>query len=604
MNSCIERANQARTRQRVAAALRTGAVVVCIALGLACARPEHVPPARRQPSRASPAPQPPTPPRQQRMLALIDAVDRVYAQRYAPAQFKREHFGWDRRTEIERLRRRVLDEPDLGLHAFQRALYTFVRSMRDLHTDVTFAGDRGVWLGVRVQRVGERHLVSCVDRAHVSEAAFPFDVGDEVVTFGGADIARAIEHAAAQGQYGGTPGLQQTLAEVALTYRTRREWDAMPAIGDRIELTVRRGDRPARSATLSWLDDAIAPPRASCPLKPAAGHLPPLGTPIWRPRDPQQFATYAFESGGKRYGYLRFHSYALDAPSRLEALAQLDRAVDRFRALGVRKLVIDQTRNGGGNYLFAYALFSRFTRKPLPVPLQHYLVRDGTVVGWGHRDALRALTTRLDEVRTDADAARFLSTDLLLADPLNFRPKRASTVADLREFFAWFEGQTAVDGHPRLTEPFWQLQRQIDPLPIGTPFDGPILLLVDELDISAAEYAAAALKDSGRARVLGATTSGAGGDQRKLVAGRVCGAPRDPMLDELQPCISPELSALMHELGVEELSYTITLGRRTGGAVIENRGIEPHRAYQPTESDLRTGHRAYRDEILGTLDSL
>jgi hypothetical protein len=60
----------------------------------------------------------------------------------------------------------------------------------------------------------------------------------------------------------------------------------------------------------------------------------------------------------------------------------------------------------------------------------------------------------------------------------------------------------------------------------------------------------------------------------------------------------------MRELGVVDLSYTMTLGHRADGTPIENIGVEPHRTYEPTERDLRTGYEGFRDQVLSTLRSL
>jgi hypothetical protein len=564
-------------------------------------------PPSRQP--APPAPTAVPNEKQQKRLELVDYIENIFEQRYAPAQFKEQRFGWQLEAEIAKLRARVQAEPDLGIHDMQRALFAFFRSPRDIHTDIVFSGDRGVWLGVRIARVKDRYYLSCVDRSVLPHERFAFEPGDEVTAFGGKPPRHAIRQAKAQAQYRSTEAFEQALAELVLTYRTSREWDEQPRAGHQVALDIRRGSAAPTTVQLTWVDDAEAAPRTHCPFaKTKRSRIPPLGEVRWHAEESLPFVMQVFEHQGVAYGYLRFHSYDLDAEARLSALSSLERALRELDRAGVKKVVLDQTGNGGGNYLFAYALLSRLTGKRLSVPLQHYRVGGGRIIGLGTFGAVRGVSQQLAAIQSEEAAAQALAGHPIFSGALNFAPKTLSTVEHFRGYLDFFERYSAQGDELRLTEPHYQVEPWIDPWDGGKPFGGKILLLIDELNISAAEYAAATLKDSGRARVLGATTSGAGGDQRVLTPERVCGGSVPP-LDGFTPCVPAHIAATMRELGIAQMSYTVTLGVRfdDGGAnlgFIENRGVEPHETYSRTVDDLRHANQPYRDHILKTLVAL
>lgn len=211
-------------------------------------------------------------------------------------------------------------------------------------------------------------------------------------------------------------------------------------------------------------------------------------------------------------------------------------------------------------------------------------------------------------IQSDEAAAQALAGHPAFSGNLNFAPKTLSTVEQFRGYLDFFEGYAARGDEFRLTEPYYQVQPWVDPWDGGKPFERKILLLMDELNISAAEYAAATLRDSGRARLLGVTTSGAGGDQRVLTPERVCGGPASP-LDGFTPRVPAHIAKTMRELGIAKMSYTVTLGVRFDGSganlgFIENRGVEPHETYPRTVEDLRRGNQPYRDHILKALVAL
>jgi len=208
-------------------------------------------------------------------------------------------------------------------------------------------------------------------------------------------------------------------------------------------------------------------------------------------------------------------------------------------------------------------------------------MRNGEVVGFGRISEFEKRLSVLARIKTDDDAAKSLSQDSLFCRDLNFIPKTAATANDFCEFLDFFIEDQKHNGKPHLTAPHFQVQKWIPPFK-GPCYTGPILMLIDELDLSAAEYAAAIMKDNKSAILLGVCTAGGGGDQRVQKID-------DPIL--------------------EGYSYTITVGERVSedGSVlgpIENVGVSPNFEYRITKQDLLSNFLPFAKNVMHRLDAI
>jgi C-terminal processing protease CtpA/Prc len=125
-------------------------------------------------------------------------------------------------------------------------------------------------------------------------------------------------------------------------------------------------------------------------------------------------------------------------------------------------------------------------------------------------------------------------------------------------------------------------------------------MLVDGMSISAADYVPATLRDNGRVVLFGARTSGAGGDQRHVGLDDACTEATRSRL--FLPCAPDEAIAAMKTLGFSGFNYTVTLGVRPDGRVIENVGVAPDVPYRIRAEDLSSGFAPMRAAVLDTLD--
>jgi C-terminal processing protease CtpA/Prc len=551
----------------------------------------------------APAPQPTGDADQQAELEVTEYLGAVFRERYALAQLKRRSFGWDLNAELDRVRAAARNHATP--EAFRRSLYLFFHSVRDLHTHMAFEDTRSVWLGLHVKRVDGTYRVAWVDRGVLPREAFPAEPGDEVISLDGAPYDTAVTQARQATQWRSTEGFEQVMAERLTVVRAASEWGTIPEPGALVRMRVRHSGAEL-DLRLPWIDLNVRPPATPCTFwgRTPASYVPELGKVVWTGPG-RIFPAYAFESGGSVYGYLRLHTYDVPPAQQLEGARELRDAVDALLKIGVRGVVLDQIGNGGGSFQYVLSSLGRLFPKPLLAPRFQYLRGDhGFVVGFGGRKELDAYVAKLEAPRTDDEAARLMQATPLYAGPLNYLPREIGSLQRLTSLLRFFLERP---GEPGLTPPHGELFETFTPdTARGPPFEGPILVLVDEVTLSAPEFGAATLADNGRATLFGKPTAGAGGNQRWIARDSVC--PPNVARDErvLSECVPRGVSGAMKRLGILGFGYTATLGVRVNGDgsigdVIENRGVTPQIEYQVSERDLREGFAPLRQRIVREL---
>jgi hypothetical protein len=596
------------SRSHLAPACRSAWAVLAATLAVlnstACrVRPEHATKALAATTAPQPMSRVKAPDLRPRMHSLLNYIERIFAERYAPASYKRKRFGWHLGAELGRIRQWLRRAPRTSKAAFRVRLRHFFRSMRDLHTGVHFSGKKAVWLGLHLRRTDKGYVIAWVDRRALPRGRFPFGPGDRVLTLGRRPVLTVVKDIARRAGIACTSRCKQAFAEWFTTYRSRSDLNRIPRAGSPLELgLLPRGAKQPKRVNLRWLDDERVPPSSRCPFwgKTREGFLPPLGPLRWDGRQDGVYPAYVFTVGGRTYGYLRFHTYALESKLQNRAIAELGATLAHFRRHKIEALVVDQLGNGGGNFLFAFSLLARLIDTPLYAPRQHYMITKNSkrVVGLGSVSLLADLGRRFAGATTAAKVRALLANDPLLASE-TYLPPTLSTARSLGRFGA---ALTRYARKPGLTPPHFQLLERVYPYgPRQQRYTGPMLLLVDEMNISAAEYTAMTLADNRRALVLGTTTAGAGGDQRRVMASRRCTGPSTSP-HGIMPCVPPTIAEAMRALGVVSFSYTTTLGVRVGNdgkprGVLENSGLRPDHQLPITAADLAGSFGPFRARL-------
>jgi C-terminal processing protease CtpA/Prc len=275
--------------------------------------------------------------------------------------------------------------------------------------------------------------------------------------------------------------------------------------------------------------------------------VPALGEAVWEPPEEvaanSPFSACIYQvSDGRQIGYVRVPHYTYNEDA-VNAFAEL---IARFEST-TSAMVLDQVNNRGGSMFHMYAILSTLTDRALALP-QHRLALN-------EDDAAMA-----SEKVAQAEAGEGVPSDE--------RPS-PNEVAYSRFVLSEIEA-----GRGRLTNPV-HLCGVAEILPAEIHYTKRIVVLINELDFSAAEFLAAILQDNKRATLFGERTAGAGGCVRRI--------------------------AVPNQFGVDYINVTWTMAWRMNGQPIENKGVRPDVRYSVTVEDLQSGYASYRQALLATI---
>lgn len=280
--------------------------------------------------------------------------------------------------------------------------------------------------------------------------------------------------------------------------------------------------------------------------------VPVLGEIVWElPKaraDDAPFSAYVCQvSDSRQIGYVRVPHYTYNEDA-VDVFAEL---IARFEST-TAAMVLDQVNNRGGSMFHMYAILSTLTDRALVLP-QHQITID-------EDDAAIAA-----ETVEDAEAGEAVPSD-----------ERPSPELVAYSRFVLSEIEAGRGTSDRLTNPV-HLGGVAEVLPAKNHYTKKIVVLINELDFSAAEFLAAILQDNKRATLFGERTAGAGGCVKRIT--------------------------IPNQLGIDYFTLTWTIARRTNGQPIENIGVHPDVSYSATAEDLRSGYANYRQALLATINA-
>ncbi|MCX5796220.1 MAG: protease-like activity factor CPAF [Elusimicrobia bacterium] len=574
--------------------------------------------------------------KQQKMLHTLYQVAAVFAEQYAPIEWKKEQFKLDLKREYDKAKAAILANPDISTREFQDLLASLVASMRDYHVSISFDSTERARLPFLVTGAEGKYFLAYIDREQLPEANFPFQLGDEVVTFDGKPTGEAVQQLAAR-LGGNTAGTDLRLAELFLTNRRRSRGDQVPQ-GD-VTFSIRgqdgkvvkarmawdytpelvpqdvpvrdagllSADQPAAVAPESAIDGSIGAPQLSASslksllsravanaIHPLAklfaemrdeaadnpfmigakkSFVPSLGKVLWQAGEDDPFHAYIFETkDGRKAGFVRIASYEGGAKE-AKAFGAL---TAKFNKEGIKSLVIDQVNNPGGDVFYMYALLSHLTDKPLKTP-HHRLIIGENNAKWAADLLLKVMQgaqgSSAQRAAPKADAEEKDEEPTASGYPVTQK------FMQLFVRFAQFILKQ-FDAGKRFTDLTWiNGVDEIDPAPKAEErYTGPILLLTNELDFSGGDFFPAVMQDNKRVTQMGVRTAGAGG------------------------MVMP--FELPNQFGIADLNATWSIAERANGKPIENLGVVPDIPYNMTQKDLQTGFAEYRLAIIKAVQDL
>ncbi len=536
----------------------------------------------------------------QMMLNDFAFIGNTFKSMYAPQEWKKRHAGWDIDVEIAKIRDEIIARENITVRDYQDLVRQFIISTRDFHVGVSFIRTEKAGLHFDVMRVGEKYFIVEIDRNKLPAATFPFNPGDELVTFDGKPTHEVVNslrpylpnsneisnwaistylltiRPASMGMPVPrgpiTLGIKRKGCDKVYTYQMI--WEYRPEIMTDYRLPKGFANKGRRGQNLfsNLENDAnmlfpyvkdLDVNRGKSPFSLGAkkSFIPNLGRKIWETDD--GFYAYMFlADNNKVIGFVRIPSYSPAAPT-AEQVKKFAKIIKKFKQF-TDGMIIDQINNPGGSAFYLYALASTLTDQALFAPKERMTLDPGRI-SWAH-EALKELKT----VKTDADAKK------IIGPTLSGYPTSYQTAKFYEEYCRFIIAEW--EAGRQLTTPYYLYGvDQVNPHP-EVQYTKPILLLINELDISGGDFFPAIMQDNKRVTTLGTNTAGAGGY-----------------------VITVEYPNLF---GVSHFSYTGSIAKRIDSNPIENLGVRADIQYQLTENDMQNNFVDYKNAILKAMNGL
>lgn len=526
-------------------------------------------------------------------LTDLHSVYHIFNSYYAPKEWKETHLRWDIDKELTEAENKITNTPRCTVKDFQIIVRDFVRSTQDYHVSCSIESTEKATLPFSVKGVNGRYFLRNVDKKQLDRHIFKIKVGDELLALNDRPIAEIAQEILSQTSLG-VVDTDEALASEILTVRGKKLGLQVPK--GPVMVTFRdRDTQEIKTYQMVWRyqpeyfsfhRDVVNPQKKSLiaspkmaaadwiaslgegKSKPLVGgkrsDLPKLGTVICKNDSDAIFQAYIFRTEeGQHVGFLRIPTYYPEEgySEALEGLAEILKMMEEDTSC----LVIDQRNNPGGMVFYSYAIASMFATKPLKTPHHSVMMTPKFIA------EVKKNYEAIKSVETKEDAEDLFSDTALLSDaPMH----SLQMINEFYEFLIleWNLGKNLSDPYF-----FYGIDR-INPHR-EIVYTKPVLLLVNELDFSCADFFPAIMQDNGRAVLMGNRTSGAGGAVNSV---------RIPSKN-----------------GVSGVSYTWTIAQRPDGAgPIENLGVTPDIFYKDTEEDLQMGYQPYKEAILSAVQKI
>tara|TARA_B100001971_G_scaffold37960_1_gene33042 strand:+ start:83855 stop:85510 length:1656 start_codon:yes stop_codon:yes gene_type:complete len=520
---------------------------------------------------------------QKKMVTYIDAMASVYDSMYAPALWKKEFSNWTLSAEVDKAKARVLAKENITISEYHKIVSDLILSMKDFHVSVRFHATEKASLPFMVRGTEGRYFIVYIDREKLSKEAFPFEVGDELLTMNDKkadEIVKSIK--ATLG--GNTEETDQALAEMSLTSRRAAKADTVPS--GPITLTFLK-DGKEKSIQLIWeyekelvlrnnnksdskslkervelemtsqiaMDFAADQNAANnFAIGARTSFLPALGTKIWESDKENHYDAYIYLNEDKELiGYVRIKSYGAgekETKQFIDIIKKMQTTTD--------KLVIDQLNNPGGSVFYLYSLVSLLSDRPMAAPKHYMAINQEDIV-----DSYKSLKD-LEKVKNLEELQKAFGGETVSGYPLSMNFLEFMKSYYQFKIDEWNAGK-------KLTSPYHLYGvDKINPHPT-VQYTKPILLLVNELDFSGGDFFPAIMQDNKRATIMGVRTAGAGGY-----------------------VLGVELS---NQLGIGGFRYTGSLADRVDNTPIENLGVKPEIDYALTVEDYQKNFKGFKAAI-------
>lgn len=563
-------------------------------------------------------------PTQKEMLHDLEVARYVFETKYAPQEWKRDHFGWSLENSHLVAKNRIIEENPQTIKEYQKIFKEFILSTNDHHVNVKLYSTARSWFPLSVVRVQNRYFISKelneMPRNFIAFKAEPVDLekhldvilalqpGDEILEVDGKPVGEIIEEILLETNGTDRSPTSYAIAEkrlfkrhdtttetfkllvrhkgkteaveYTLPWMRIREWikeqplySKKRAQSDRMEIDAYSGNPEKRALDLKGL---LARDYSVNNVHPwlkeektekidirNKGNLPPLGKVLWETDIDKELYAYLYRTKeGRKIGYLYLESFDPADPQAL--LEEIVKVTAKFQKES-DALIVDITNNTGGDLFFAYAVLSTLADKPLLCPKQRETLIQEDLFSYLliQREIEMALELKSDE------------KDPPLPNCAGF-PLDKTVLQQIRTYVksllkTWESGNRFTEAHHLIGI------SKVKPHPKGS-YKKPIIVLTNELCFSCSDIFAAMMQDNKRALIFGQRTAGAGGYVRSY----------------------------QHSSRFGIASYTITgsIVFRSNGSVLENLGVTPDIPYKLTLNDVQNNYSSYKNKLNSEVNKL
>jgi hypothetical protein len=555
-----------------------------------------------------------------KMIGELESIKNIFDFQYAPKAWKKEIFGWDLDEAIEKAKQQVMSTNPITVKDFQLIVRNFFRSTRDYHVNVMFISTESAFLPIEIKGANGRYFITHVNHKLLSPDEYPIQAGDEVILFDDQPIDEVV-YDLQMSEFGTKNiGTDRSLTERMLTNRSGMAGHEVPR--GAVAIQIKSAETQAlKTYQLIWTykperitnHSLAAATKASLQKKPQGvermkqfnkpwmtpyykpdsnkllkqilsgsqedeeeeeeeddetpfslaakqSFVPSLGR-IWWSNDKDYWNAYIFETPKRQLvGYLRIPTYNdLEGASLDELKGIIEIFEERTDAL-----IIDQVNNPGGYVLYMYAVASLLTDQSLQTPKHRLAIT--------HEDVFNAVSNipQLENLTSDKAAKKVIGMDIC-GYPVSYQ-----FAQHWLEYCRFISDQWNKDKKFSDAYHFFGVDH-INPNS-KVHYTKPLLVLINELSFSCADFLPAILQDNFRATIMGTQTSGAGG------------------------CVLR--NTFKSRFGIAGFSITGSIAQRTDNRHIENLGITPDISYELTEEDYQQGYQGYKSAVLDAIDGL
>ncbi len=499
----------------------------------------------------------------------FQTMQAIYAKRYAPYEWKKQAFGFDALDSAPWLDRIRRSKDDLE---FYEILAEFTARLNDTHSSFRVSSTFVADLGVVVDIYDGKLLIEAINRAALPLARFPFQVGDELVTLDGKTMGEYLTEFGRLYSYGNPQTARRNNADL-ITFRRQSRIPRAVELGDSAAAVIRRANGDLETYTIPWTKSGfplrnvgpVPSPKLSAAPRAASdesvpeymkllreirnwraddltamegtiydeetGEMKPrrylLGVGSRAPvfalpanfvqrlgRSPADFHfSGVYESNGLKIGYLRVPGFVTFATSLRELAEEI-----AFFQQNTDGLVVDVMRNGGGDcYMLSLASYL------IPTPGFYFFGEE-----------LRATLDRINSFQSALDNARRSNAPQWVSDLYG------TYLDQLKSAYQSNRGRTGPI-------PACDFSFESDPARDRSgniiAYNKPLVILVDEFSISAADIFPAMMQDNRRGVIVGMRTSGGGGSVSgwPLLYSESLTSNTNTLVVRKQPIVTPDL---------------------------------------------------------------